>query len=239
MCFHFSITKEKQAIEQALHATWDEDGWKPFYHVDGFLFPEIPILTQQNRTQIQEAHWGLIPHWIKGEEEAKLIRAQTLNARTETVFEKPSFKKSILENRCLIPATGFFEWMDFGGKKYPHFIFLKHEPLFFFGGIASEWVDPKTGELVTTCSILTTEANEMMAKIHNLKKRMPLIISKSNIEMWLDAKRSKADVEHLFRAYPTEEMDAYTIGKRITSKTMERDVPEILESVIYPELWAC
>jgi putative SOS response-associated peptidase YedK len=78
-----------------------------------------------------------------------------------------------------------------------------------------------------------------MAKIHNVKKRMPLIISKNRIDQWMDSTSTKADVEALFQPYPTEEMQAYTIGKRITSKTMERNVPEILERVTYPELWAC
>lgn len=238
MCFHFSITKEKAVIENHLKSDWPEDGWRPFYHVDGFAFPEIPVFSQQTEGKIQYHRWGLVPHWVRNMEEAKTLRTQTLNARSETIFEKPSFRSSILEQRCLIPATGFFEWMDFGGKKYPHFIFLKNHPLFCFGGISSSWVDKTTGECINSFSIITTEANPLMKRIHNIKMRMPLIIPESHYTSWLDPEMKKVDIQQFFSPYPEDEMDAYTIGKLISKKTSETDVPEVLEKVTYPELWA-
>jgi len=239
MCFHVSITKEKAVIEQHLNVEWPEDGWKPFYHADGFSFPELPVVKQDDSKHIQLSSWGLIPSWIKNEEEAKKIRSQTLNARSETIFEKPSFRTGISHQRCLIPATGFFEWMDFGGKKYPHFIFLKNQPLFCFGGISAVWTDKLTGECISTFSIITTEANPLLQRIHNIKKRMPLIVPVQDYASWLNPDLKKEEINALLLPYPNNEMDAYTIGKEISKKTSDTNVPEVLEKCIYPELWAC
>lgn len=238
MCFHFSITKEKSVIEQHLKKEWPEDGWRPFYHADGFAFPELPVLKQNEPESIQYHSWGLIPHWVKNVEEAKTIRTQTLNARAETLFDKPSFRDSVKHQRCLIPTTGFFEWMDFGGKKYPHYIFLSHQPLFCFGGIASEWVDRSTGEWFKSFSIITTEANALMQKIHNIKKRMPLIIAETDYEAWLDPECKREQVERFLSPFPEEHMEAYPIGKLVSKKTSDSNVPEVLEKCFYPELWA-
>lgn len=212
MCFHYSLTQKASVIEELLHVEWNDTVWQPVPHVNGFSFRAMPIITQQDPHNIQILHWGLIPHWIKNLEEAKNIRTKTLNARCETIFEKPSFRNSITTRRCLIPADGFFEWMDVNGKKYPYHITVIEKDIFCFGGIYAQWADSTTGELMDSFSIITTEANELMAKIHNLKKRMPVIIAPDRYDEWLSDHLSNHQMNDFFTPFPTEMMKAEAIS---------------------------
>jgi putative SOS response-associated peptidase YedK len=155
----------------------------------GFAFPLVPVITNEDVESIQLFHWGLIPHWAKDKE----IRKNTLNARIETIDEKPSFRASVM-NRCFVLIDGFYEyqWQDAKGKEKKRFLMTMPdgEP-FALGGLFSIWTDKTTGELVPSFTILTTEANEQMAIIHNTKKRMPLILTKDNEMDWLEGKIEK------------------------------------------------
>lgn len=235
MCFHYALTKEKAEIEIQLGVQWNE-AWQPVYHASGFTFLQMPVITQKQPGQVQLFNWGLIPHWVKSKADAEKLRAQTLNARSETVFDRPSFRSYIPNNRCLVIADGFFEWMDFQKKKYPHFIQLNNGALFCFGGIYSSWVDKTSGELVNSFSILTTDANPLMARIHNIKKRMPLIIPPDQYETWLSPNLPKEAIQRFFKPFPDDHMQEHSIGKRITSRTEDSNVPETLEPATYPEL---
>ncbi len=230
MCFHYSLTLERAEIEIQLGVHFDAD-WSPVFHANGFSILRMPVITQQKPGNVQLFHWGLIPHWIK-------TRAQALNARSETIFEKPSFRSYIDSSRCLVIADGFFEWMEYKKKKYPHFIFLWDEQLFCFGGICCSWTDTDTGEHLNTFSILTTDPNPMMARIHNIKQRMPVIIHPHLYSKWLSPELLKEDVRTFFDPYPEEQMQSHTISKLITSPTLNSNVPEIRASFIYPELLA-
>lgn len=152
----------------------------------GFAFPLVPVITNKEMDSIQLFHWGLIPHWAKDME----IRKNTLNARIETIDEKPSFR-SYTKNRCLVLIDGFYEyqWQDPKGKVKKTFLMTMPdgEP-FALGGLFSIWTDTTTGELIPTFTILTMEANEQMALIQNTKKRMPLVLTKENEMDWLDGK---------------------------------------------------
>ncbi len=223
-------------IEAELRVVWDDAGWQPVYHADAFTFLKMPVITMDAPSKVQLFQWGLIPHWVKNAEDANKLKAQTLNARSETVFEKPSFRSAVNRQRCLIPADGFFEWMDHGGKKYPHHIYLQSHRIFCFAGIYSSWTDKETGELINTFSILTTEANPMMARIHNLKKRMPVILNPESYEVWLDKELSVAKMQTLMRPYPSEDMQAHTISKLITSRSENSNIPAVTEPFSYPEL---
>jgi putative SOS response-associated peptidase YedK len=235
MCFHYALTKQKAEIEIQLGVSWDDD-WQPVYHADGFSFLKMPVITQKQPGLIQLFNWGLIPHWVKTKTDADKLKAQTLNARSETVFEKPSFRSCILNNRCLIIADGFFEWMDFQKKKYPHLIQMQNRQLFCFAGIYSSWVDKETGELINSFSILTTDASPMMEKIHNLKKRMPVIVPPSLYKKWSGPGLSKDEITSFFMPFPDDNMQNHTISKRITSRTESSNVPETLAPFEYPEL---
>lgn len=235
MCFHYALTKQKADIEIQLGANWDDE-WVPIFHADGFTFLQMPVITQKKSKTIQLFNWGLIPHWVKNKAEADKLKTHTLNARSETVFEKPAFRSSIFSSRCLIIADGFFEWMDFQKKKYPYLIQLQQQQLFCLAGIYSSWVDKTTGELINSFAILTTEANPMMEKIHNLKKRMPVIIPPDLNKKWLAPDLTKAEIQSFFNPYHEDKMQNHTISKCISSRTENSNVPETLKPVAYPEL---
>lgn len=235
MCFHYSLTKERAEIEIQLGATWDDD-WQPFNYTNGFTFSKTPVVYQLNPDKIQLSNWGLVPHWIKTKADADKIRAQTLNARSETIFEKPSFRSYIPNQRCLIIADGFFEWMDFQKKKYPHYIYLNGHAVFCFAGIYSSWTDKETGEQLNTHSIITSSANSMLAKIHNSKERMPVIVPSHLYKKWLTPNLPKTEIQSFFNPYPDAEMKNHTISKLITSRSTNPNVPEVIEPFLYPEL---
>ncbi len=233
MCYHYSLSVPAAKIETALQANFDIELWQPIYHANAFTFLKMPVVTQEAPDKIQLFNWGLILPWIKNLADADKIRTQTLNARSETIFEKPSFKNPILHQRCLIPADGFFEWMDVKKKKYPHYIQQKEKEIFCFGGIYSSWVDKSSGEILQCFSMITTEANGMLEKIHNLKQRMPLIIAPQDYKKWLDPALSVAEIKSLFKPYPDAALQNHTVSKLINSRTEDSDVVEVTELYLY------
>lgn len=235
MCYRYSISITDFQISEWFEAM-AELNRSPIYHANGFDFPQMPVITQQEPNKIQHFSWGLIPGWVKTAEEAQKLKAQTLNARGETIFSKPSFRNLVQKNRCLVLASGFFEWMTVGKAKYPFFIHLKNAPLFAFAGLYSGWTDRETGEFIPSFTIITTEANELMAKIHNEKKRMPVILNREQQKEWLNPKLKSEEIEALIKPYPTEEMEAYAITKRLTNRALNPNTPEVLEPGHYPEL---
>jgi putative SOS response-associated peptidase YedK len=237
MCFNFANFLEAQKLESKFKAKFPEYiKYDPVYYVNGFSKPDMPVITDEGPDTINVFKWGLIPSWIKNEKDAEDISTKTLNARSESIFEKASFKHSIKNKRCLIPATGFFEWMHFKNKTYPHYIFLKDRDVFSLAGIWSKWTNKENGEMINSFSIITTNANTMMARIHNKKKRMPVILSQDDEEKWLDNQTSQNVINQLMQPYADREMDAYTISRLITSRTEARNVKEVIEKFEYPEL---
>lgn len=205
-----------------------------FYYANGFTYPAIPVITAEQPDVVQCYHWGLVPPWVKTLEQANEIRKNTLNARIESVTEKPAFRSSVKQHRCLIPATGFFEWRDIGNKKYPYLILVKDEEpgfvrTFCFAGLYNQWVNHETGEVTDTCTILTTDANNIMATIHNSKKRMPVILTPEQEPLWLQPEQHEEAIQQFTKPYPDAEMMAFSISKRITQRGVERNVPELLE----------
>jgi putative SOS response-associated peptidase YedK len=185
MCFFTQQTKSAKEVENRFSAKIQHpEMFKSFQQINGFTFPKTPVITNQNNSTIQHFQWGLIPLWASDEN----IKKYTLNAKIETIHQKPSFK-NVVNNRCLIIADGFFEWQWLdakGKKKQPYLITLPHKELFSFAGIWSEWINKNTGELINSYSIITTEANELMSEIHNTKKRMPVILGNHNELDWLN-----------------------------------------------------
>lgn len=237
MCYNISLRRIQREMEEYYHRVCGEDAdFIQYYSVSGFVHPQLPVILSENPAVFSRARWGLIPAWVKSKEDAKISAQNCLNAKGETVFKLPSFRSAIKKRRCIIPVTGFFEWMEFNKAKYPHHIAVKDEPYFSLGGIYEEWTDKETGEIIRTFSIVTTAANELMEKIHNVKKRMPLIIPKENTEKWLDASLHEDEVAKLIAQFPSEKMHVYTISKRITSRKEDPNSPETLELFEYPEL---
>lgn len=185
MCFHSKQTKSAIEVENRFNAKIEDISlFQSSNLINAFEFPKTPIITNKNKTIIEHYQWGLIPYWAKNDE----IKKFTLNAKIETLTEKPSFKKSV-NKRCLVISDGFYEWqwLDSKGKiKQKYEITLPKNELFTFGGIYSEWLDKTTGEIINSYSIVTTQANKLMSKIHNTKKRMPVILTKENEYNWLN-----------------------------------------------------
>ena len=185
MCFHSKQTKSAIEVENRFNAKIEDISlFQSSNLINAFEFPKTPVITNKNKTIIEHYQWGLIPYWAKNDE----IKKFTLNAKIETLTEKPSFKKSV-NKRCLVISDGFYEWqwLDSKGKiKQKYEITLPKNELFTFGGIYSEWLDKTTGEIINSYSIVTTQANKLMSKIHNTKKRMPVILTKENEYNWLN-----------------------------------------------------
>ena len=151
--------------------------------ISGFDFPLLTVLKKDSPEVFQFLNWGLIPHWAKDED----IRKNTLNAKLETIGEVDSFK-NINDQRCILPVSGFYEWkwLDSKGKrKEKYLIQLEKQAIFGLAGLYSSWTNPKSGETVDSFSLLTTVANDIMAEIHNIKKRMPLIMDVQQSGEWL------------------------------------------------------
>lgn len=244
MCYHYSINKTAGEISERYKTDMRPPQINPdpvFYHVNGFTFDSLPVVYKNNETnqlKLEFMQWGLVPGWVKGEEKAREIRSLTLNARSETVGSKPSFRAAFRYRPCLVPATGYFEWMHKDGKKYPFLIHLPDEPCFSFAGIWEEWINEATGEILRSFSILTCEANSLTAKIHNTKKRMPVILEREDEGKWISAGHESgvAERNQLLKPFDAERMDAYSIGRLISSRSLESNVPGVLEPVTYPEL---
>jgi putative SOS response-associated peptidase YedK len=185
MCFYSKLSKKAVELEKRFKASMSNpELFTGSEIINGFSFPLNPVITNEDPNTIKLFNWGLIPNWARDKE----IRKNTLNARVETIQEKASFKNCI-NNRCLILADGFYEWQwqdELGKKKQKYLIHLPNNEAFAFAGIYSKWVDKETGELVNTYSMVTTEAKGLMLEIHNSKKRMPIILSASNEQNWLN-----------------------------------------------------
>ncbi len=150
----------------------------------------IPAIRSPN-TQIDFFKWGFIPAWTKPHAESATLGY--INARAETIFEKPAFKHAILRQRCIIPATGYYEWMQIKGKKQPYYISLQSNALFGFAGIWDTWQDSE-GHQQDSCAIITVVASESIAFIHD---RMPLILSTANHKIWLAPKVPQATLRDI------------------------------------------
>jgi putative SOS response-associated peptidase YedK len=242
MCYHYSISKTASEIATRynIDLRFPEINPEPvYYHVNGFDFSLLPVVYKDNKSdylKLELMQWGLVPGWVKGEEQAQKIRSRTLNARSETAGSKPSFRAAFRHRPCLVPASGYFEWMHHKGDKYPFFIHLTTSGIFSFAGIWEEWVNEFTGEILRSFSILTCDANSLAARIHNSKKRMPVILEIKHEKKWLSSGSGTADRRQLLKPFDSEEMDAYSIGRLISSKGKNTNIPEVLDPFVYPEL---
>jgi putative SOS response-associated peptidase YedK len=179
---------------------------------------------------------------VKDDIQQQKIWNNTLNARGETIFEKPAFRTAAKYHRCLIYVDGFYEHHHFRGKTYPYFIEKKDGQPLILAGLWNQWTDPETDEHMNTFSIVTTEGNPMMAKIHNNPKlagpRMPLILPEGMEEKWLVQVEDELDEKallDLLQPYPEQELKAHTV-RRLRGKDAMGNVPQITEEVQYPEL---
>jgi putative SOS response-associated peptidase YedK len=168
----------------------------------------LAVVRGSGGNRLGELKWGLIPSWAEDER----IGYRMINARSETAASKPAFRQPMRRQRCLIPADGFYEWQKRGNGKQPMRIVMKDRSLFSMAGLYESWVGPD-GRKVNTCTILTTEPNELMAPIHD---RMPVILRKEDEDLWLDRTTEEpAHILPLLRPYPSSELMAYPVDPAV------------------------
>jgi putative SOS response-associated peptidase YedK len=245
MCYHKEQRRTTQELAEYYSASYAPElaeAYQPYHHENGFDFNATPLLTTHYPEELKLFNWGLIPFWTKDAAGAAKIRVSTLNCISEEMYEKPAFKDIAKSGqRCLIPATGFFEWRwlnpdDKKSKKFPYYLHLKDQEIFSFAGLYSKWTDKQNGDVRYTYTMLTTRSNPLMDKIHNSKHRMPVILPREFEKDWLNPNLTKDDVLAMCQPLASERMEAFTITKRITDKKVETNVPEVKEKEIYPEL---
>jgi len=236
MCFSLSVAAKYQALESRFNAKFNKaNDFKPIYHVSAFMYPEIPIITNDDPGHIEMVKWGFIPHWAKDEKSAEEIRKKTVNARSETAREKPSFRDSFKKHRCLILADGFFEWhTSDDGKKYPFYIHMKNGQPFAIAGLWDEWKNDN--QTLKTFTLLTTNANPLLEKIHNIKKRMPVILNHNDEKAWLDTGIPLEAAQDLLKPFDADKMEAWPISKLIVARDADTNTPEAIEPIKYNEL---
>lgn len=242
MCYSIAYLEQKAEKLQAryrhmlpptpLHAVIS-DPLPLYFFVSGFSHPALPVISSEG---IRLFHWGLIPFWVKDAAQAATMRSKTLNAVGETVFEKASYKYSIRKHRCLLPVSGFFEWREFQGRKYPYFIHSRESGLFSLGCIHATWTDKGSGEIHRTFSILTTPANPLMAAIHNKKQRMPLVIPAWKEAAWLDTGLGATALRKLIQPADDKALTAHTVSRELNYVRAERNTPRATAAVEYAEL---
>jgi putative SOS response-associated peptidase YedK len=234
MCFSVNVNLVKEELENRFGATLiDPDKYRPSYYYHAFSLPDMPAICSGTSGSIKLLKWGLIPSWTRNSEEAKIIRYKTFNARADSIQDKPSFSESFKTKRCLIPVKGFFEWQHVGKDKIPWYIYRTDNEVLSLAGLYNVWNDSATGELISTFSIITTEANDLMAKIHNAGKRMPVVLEREAESSWIDTTISLPTAFGLLKPLPGDILSAHTIGPVVNDKYAERNTPEIIKPYQY------
>lgn len=171
--------------------------------------------------KLVRCRWGLVPGWAKD----RAMAYRTINARAETVATKPAFRAAFRARRCLVPTDGFYEWRDTAQGKQPYFIATRDRRPFALAGLWEDWVDLQTGERLETLTIVVTDANSLIAEIHD---RMPVILNQEDWPTWLAREvRDKAVLQPLLRPYPAERMTAYPVDRRVNAP--KHDEPGLIE----------
>ncbi|MDF1574437.1 MAG: SOS response-associated peptidase [Bacteroidales bacterium] len=234
MCFTIDIHLTRRAIEERFKV--DSSALYEFdfnYFYKAFNNPLIPVIAQEDSSRVQLMQWGLIPGWCRNMEEAERIRKGTYNARSETLQEKPSFRETLNRGRCLIIAGGFFEWQLLDKVRVPWYITLKNGAPFVFAGLCDNWRDPLSGDIIRTCSIITTRANSLMEKIHNTKKRMPVILREETEKEWIEKEPSLLQRKRLLEACNELDLKAHTVTPRLSAKDADPSDPSLIEPYVH------
>lgn len=174
---------------------------------------DIPVIRQspEGKRVLHQLRWGLVPHWAKD----RAIGARLNNARGETVADKPSFRDAFKRRRCLVPADGFYEWKTEGRSKHPYYFSMRAGEAFALGAIWESWRAPD-GDIIRTCCLITTGANEIMVPVHD---RMPVIVASEQYEAWLSA--PPAEAFELVKPFRAEAMQAWPVSKRVSRSAEE------------------
>ncbi|MBC7690493.1 MAG: SOS response-associated peptidase [Methylotenera sp.] len=231
MCGRYTLTLKFSEIEDELglkdspaHPASSHGEWKGRYNIAPTQV--LPVVIQKDGHRALEwMRWGLVPFWAKDPS----IGNKMINARGETVAEKPAFKNAFRKRRCLIPTDGFYEWKKTGKVKTPIWIRPEKTKVFCLAGLWENWNSP-SGEVLETFTILTTSANPFMKKIHD---RMPLILSHRDEKLWLDPGTSEEKLLELIHPYSEKTLIAHAVSRAVN--TPSNDHPECIQSVASEE----
>jgi putative SOS response-associated peptidase YedK len=219
MCGRFVLVADPNTIQTTFNLNSVPD-LPPRYNIAPTQI--LPVITNENPRELSFHKWGLIPSWAKDESMA----SKMINARSEGIDEKPAFRSALKRRRCIVPASGFYEWQKQKDGKQPMLIHLKDQPLFGFAGLWEIWNNPQGDEL-RTFTIITTEANEFMKSIHD---RMPVILPSSAYDLWLrQGEVAASELKPLLKPYDAGELDAYPVSKLVNKTTV--DVPECVQRI--------
>jgi putative SOS response-associated peptidase YedK len=214
MCGRFTLFEPDNVLAREFGVS-DFGPGSPRYNIA----PSQPVTavraaSTRSGREIALLRWGLIPSWSKD----PAIGNRLINARSETVREKPSFRNAFRRHRCLIPANGFYEWRRQEGGKQPYFVRMRDERIFAFAGLWERWESPAKG-VIETCTILTTAANPVLAPIHD---RMPVILPPAEYARWLDPEFLDADsLAPLLVPFPPEDMLAFPVSPRVNAPSVD------------------
>lgn len=168
----------------------------------------VAIIHDGAKNRAGLLRWGLIPSWAKDPS----IGNKMINARSESLMEKPAFKTLVQRKRCIIPANGFYEWKQEGKRKQPMYITVSDQEIISFAGLYDIWVDAQ-GKRISTCTIITTKANDLMSTFH---ERMPVILDQENEKIWLNRRNEQIEpLLSLLQPYPSEKMTAYPVSPEV------------------------
>ena len=241
MCYHISQTKIVKEIERKFSVDLRDEKLreffdKPAFHINGFSHPKMLIIPQEETSVLTEAIWGIAPaNTLSSNLDVyykKSIKfGAGLNAQSEKLFDHFIYKYSALTRRCLIPVTGFFEPHEHNKKKYPFYIHKSDMAIFMLAGIYTIL------DRQVTFTVLTKEASPFFARIHNVRKRQPLILPKEFEQEWLQDALTKNQVKELLMPINNEDnFEAYTVSKNLFNPRIDSDNTTILDKVNYLEL---
>jgi len=227
MCGRY-VSPGEAEVERDWHYGWP--GNMPEQDIAGIVYNAAPTqllpvvrIHGERGPELVRLRWGLIPSWAKD----TAIGAKLINARGETVAEKPAFRAAFKRRRCLVPMKGYYEWQKSASGKVPHFIHLANAGIFGVAGLYEYWPGEGGAGPIESYTLITTPANAMMTRIHD---RMPVILADKDHAAWLDPKNERTEaLLALLKPYPPEEMRAYPVSTRVNSPKI--DEPELLNPV--------
>ncbi|HNY59481.1 MAG TPA: SOS response-associated peptidase [Bacteroidales bacterium] len=218
MCGRYSFAPDLKIVNEHYDISVNDGDLTPNYNCAPSQL--LPVITNDKSIGFNFFRWGLIPFWAKDIS----IGNKLINARSETILEKPSFRNAFRQRRCLVPADAFYEWKQEVKEKIPYRIFLKNQNIFSMAGIWEKCKLPN-GETIFSFAIITTQPNTLMTKIHN---RMPVILDKKGEDLWINNTDEK-ELTNLLKPFPAEQMTAYRISNLVNSP--RNNSPKIIEPI--------
>ena len=211
MCGRYRLSRRKEVLAEHFDVDWNDLDWEPHYNIAPTQ--AVPVIRRDSGSanrQARRMRWGLIPSWATDPS----IGARTINARSETAFNKSSFREPLRRQRCIVPADGFYEWQRAAKLKQPFCFEVGNGTIFAFAGLWDCWRDPQ-GKAVETCTILTTTPNQLLIDVHD---RMPVILPPAHYDRWLDPNLQDSEaVMAMLKPFESQLMRKYPVSARVNS----------------------